>query len=588
MTRVGGGQRQLVVGALAAAVLCAAYVLPLIAFFKTLWAKEHYQHFPFVLAAFAWLAYERVRDAKPRAASDHSVWRFRIALLVGLAAWALLALAYTRPSPWMAYLSFIALVAGIFAAIQSKWRAPGLWGAWAILLLVLPPPLNRDQDLITRLQRHSSQTSSFVLDALGVDHIMEGNALLLPDKQFFVDEACSGIISVASIIACAVIYGVWRRRSALHTILLALAGVGWATLMNTLRISTIAVVHWSWGLDWTEGAPHQAISLCVFMFAFLALMSTDILLAGLLAPVGETWNASHGDPVRWGRLFVAAFDWLQGHGASAAETDDEQTLEVVASPAGSVSRAAPPWRRALFAGGLLAFAALPAWKLLAGNQPVDATPGEISAPAMACLERALACSAESLPAELGGTRRADFTEHERDRKDLMGMYSRSYQFEDAQRRFYTLSCDFPYEGGWHELTVCYRGVGWELNDRRVESDGEPVGGTTWERMEADFSRPDGSRAFLTVCAFDETGMPIPLPTMSLREDLWKALTQRQTARTGVAFQVQVWIVANGPIGPEVRETARTMLLEARDRFRTLIAPTQTAPTEAAAASAKTP
>ena len=151
-----------------------------------------------------------------------------------------------------------------------------------------------------------------------------------------------------------------------------------------------------------------------------------------------------------------------------------------------------------------------------------------------------------------------------------------------------LSCDFPYEGGWHELTICYRGVGWELDDRRLSTDGEPIGGAGWERMEADFSKPDGAKAFLTVCAFDETGTPIPLPTMSLREDLWNALTQRHVARTGVAFQVQVWITANGTIEPEVQETARALLLAARDRFRTQIAAPGVAPTENAVTGAETP
>ena len=129
---------------------------------------------------------------------------------------------------------------------------------------------------------------------------------------------------------------------------------------------------------------------------------------------------------------MAAFDKLQGHSLPPDEIDDEAP-EAAASPsAARAARAAPAWRRALFAGGLLAFAALPAWNLIAGSPTQNATPGEMSAAAKACLERALACDAESLPADVGGVRRTNFTAHARDREDLMGAYSAATSFRTSR------------------------------------------------------------------------------------------------------------------------------------------------------------
>ena len=160
---------------------------------------------------------------------------------------------------------------------------PYLWGVWLLPWLVVPLPFGRDQMLITMLQRGSSQVSSIVLDWFRVPHLMEGNTLILPDKQFFVDEACSGIVSVMSIIACAVIYGVWRNRPPLHLVLLASAGVGWATLMNVVRISVIAIAyHWS-GVDWSSGTPHEILGLLIFLITFVALVSTDYARSGPLS-----------------------------------------------------------------------------------------------------------------------------------------------------------------------------------------------------------------------------------------------------------------------------------------------------------------
>ena len=83
---------------------------------------------------------------------------------------------------------------------------------------------------------------------------------MLPSKQLFVDEACSGIVSVISIVACAAIFGVWRRRRALHTILMMAAAAGWAMLLNVVRITSIALAEVWYKLDWTEGTPHTLIA----------------------------------------------------------------------------------------------------------------------------------------------------------------------------------------------------------------------------------------------------------------------------------------------------------------------------------------
>ena len=214
-------------------------------------------------------------------------------------------------SPWLAIVSAILLVASRFVRVSAAWRVEYLWGIWAMLLLLVPLPLNRDQLLINRLQHISSRLSSFFLDWLGVHHLMDGNTLRLPDKEFFVDEACSGIVSVMSVIACAVIYGIWRNRPPMHVILLAVAGVAWATLMNVARITTIAVAFAWWGVDWSSGTPHETLGLIVFTITFLALVSTDYLLVALLAPIVKDADDAVGSPIQYGAKVVGWWDRLQ-------------------------------------------------------------------------------------------------------------------------------------------------------------------------------------------------------------------------------------------------------------------------------------
>jgi exosortase/archaeosortase family protein len=462
--------------------------------------------------------------------------------------------------------------------------------------LALPLPLNRDQQLVSFLQRLSSRLSSFMLDWVGVIHLMDGNTLLLGEKQFFVDEACSGIISVMSIIACAVIYGVWRNRPPLHLVVLAAAGVGWATLMNVARISVIALVYQWYGVDWSKGTPHEILGLVIFLLTFLALVSTDYVLLVLLTPIGVDYVKQYGQRIRHGAWLVAAWDWLLSRGRpalaawpSGAWPPEEYPAGGGANPASSVERRErqesgeePPRgylakgegnSRALAARFVLGVVPLAAFGALAAAQLAIPHAQRDPSRMPHNLERALALVATSLPTELSSAKQTKFTAEERARDDVFGNFSRIYQYQDRYGNIYLVSCDFPLEAGGHELTVCYEGIGWQMVRREVRPDPEksqnPL--TTWGYAEADFTMPDGSAAALAFCSFDEYGTRVTPPSYSLWDDFWRSLQRQSWAnRSERTFQVQVWTTAAGTVHEEQKQLARDLLLGVRNRFRELV------------------
>ena len=193
-------------------VLLVAYTPLLQKFFRSLWNRSHYQHYPFVLGAFAWLVWQRVSQSEPKQPTESKRLTVVSGLLLALA-WLQLALAYYIHSPWLAAVSAIVLVGGFLVRVSRVRQLENAWGLWLILWLILPLPTHPDQQLIAALQLQSSQLSSVFLDWVNIPHLMAGNVLHLADKQLFVDEACSGIVSLMSIVACAVIYSVWNNRS---------------------------------------------------------------------------------------------------------------------------------------------------------------------------------------------------------------------------------------------------------------------------------------------------------------------------------------------------------------------------------------
>lgn len=536
---------------IAAAFIACAYAPMLYVFFQQLWWQPQYQFFPFVIGAFGWLLWTRWQEAEPADAGAPPRWP---AFALTVAAWFMLLAAALLYNPWASMASLILLVASACLLLARRRHVTYLWGIWALLWLMLPVPLGYEGQFIAKLQLWSSQLSSFVLDRVGVPHIMAGNTLHLSGRQLFVDEACSGIISVKSLIACGVIYGVWRNRSPLHVVALAMAGVLWAILMNVGRIASIAMALHFFNLDWTEGAPHEILSLVVFVVAFGMLISTDVLLEGCTAPIVPRWGQKFGGDLTYGRRLAEWWERLVAWGDPLRYEPEANFADDDGAPA--AKGRSRLWLGATAFGILAAFQ----WALLgwAWAHPAVPTNGVAHAEQL---------EASSLPNDLAELRQVDFSATQRDRQDIFGEFSRTYRYGDANGQSYLVSCDFPFSQGWHELTVCYSGVGWEVVKRDWASIADDRG-EDWTAVEVDLKKSDGSSAFVTWTMFDEFGEPVAPPAGALRDQVWRLLVRRNPLMpTRQMFQVQVFVSLSDATADEQKATARKMLQQACERLR---------------------
>ena len=463
-------------------------------------------------------------------------------------------------SPWCAMVSLIVLTASMFLTISGVRKVVNLWGIWFLLWLMVPAPFNLDQKLITKLQFVGSRLSSFVLDAVGIQHLMDGNTLWLRSKQLFVDEACSGIISMLSIVACAIIYAVFKNRSPLHLALLALASIGWATLLNVVRISTIAYVLDTWGVDWSIGALHEILSLVLFLVAFLRILCTDQILLACLAPVVPAWNEWYGYDIRFGKRLATGWDWLTAVGQPSHDKVDEIPVADVLVTPPTTPRRSFRWFVPVIFGPL---AAVQGALLVYAFQRA---PERLSS-----VQTAIQLDEHDMPSVLCGLNKVGFQAHKRSADNIQGKYSRTYVYLSADGLRYMLSFDFPFPGFWHELTECYVATGWEPIERQVVSDAaDEQLGRPWKFVEATFAKSDGLFGSLCFSEFNQFGIPYEPQINWLREggSFWNSrnlyLKERQI------FQVQVWMEGVAASNSEQRQKARELLLKARKRFRMLV------------------
>ena len=146
--------------------------------------------------------------------------------------------------------------------------------------MIIPPPFGLDWKLITVLQTVTGRAGSHVLDMLGVLHVMEGNVVRVPGREFMVEEACSGIHSLYVVLASSLFFVLWARRPLWQCRAPDLAGFAWVMLGNIARVVTVAYLGTRWGIDVGEGWRHEALSLFFFLVS-LGLLAQHRLLPRL-------------------------------------------------------------------------------------------------------------------------------------------------------------------------------------------------------------------------------------------------------------------------------------------------------------------
>ena len=230
----------------------------------------------------------------------------------------------------------------------------------------------------------------------------------------------------------------------------------------------------------------------------------------------------------------------------------------------------PSMPQAVIAGTI--FVLLGAFQVVAS--PSLWMPSTDTAEARKAIERALAIGEEFLPLKIGPWKRVSFEATERDHRDLLGQYSKIYQYRHSRLPGLTVvvSFDFAYRGGWHELCMCYRGNGWRAKERVVSSREHAPNQEDWQYAEGILKKPDGSQALLVFAAFDVSGEIINPPSNLVLLHPWFFLRQRILRdMASQLFQIQVFAPGCDTADEGVREEIRQLLLDVRVRFRERIA-----------------
>ena len=128
------------------------------------------------------------------------------------------------------------------------------------------------------LQILASKVAALLLPMVGVPVLREGNVLYLPAMPLEIAEACSGIRSLLSLAALAIIYGYLAESRIWVRIVLALASIPIAVAANSLRIVGTGLLVQYWDPDKAEGFFHTFSGWLVFVVSLAMLFLLHRLL----------------------------------------------------------------------------------------------------------------------------------------------------------------------------------------------------------------------------------------------------------------------------------------------------------------------
>ena len=178
------------------------------------------------------------------------------------------------------------------------------------LLLALPWPSAPEQALVQGLQRSVASLAAGGMNLLGIPAEQQGNLIRVRDQLVGVNEACSGIRSLQTVLMAALFLGELSRLSLLRRAVLLAGGMAVAMVANVFRSSLLVWIAAQHGTA-TLNKYHDAAGVSVLVIVFLGLL----VLNGWLERKPGAPTAAVPEPPGSGRwlpvgVALAALAWL--------------------------------------------------------------------------------------------------------------------------------------------------------------------------------------------------------------------------------------------------------------------------------------
>ncbi|MGH9486273.1 MAG: exosortase [Terriglobales bacterium] len=235
--------------------------------------NPNYSHgflIPFAIAFFLWQ--ERDRLARlPRRPS-------RLGLVLVVYSQAQYLLGVLGAERFLQATSFLFLAAGIIMLLWGWAHLKVVSFEFLLALVAIPLPAIIFNEIAFPLQLIASRWAAALLNFCGVPVFRSGNILQLPFRALDVAEACSGIRSLFSLLALALMVAYFLPLRRWGKTLFVLSAVPIAIVANAIRIAATGLLGQYVGQEYATGFFHEFSGWVIFVLAFGLLLFEAALL----------------------------------------------------------------------------------------------------------------------------------------------------------------------------------------------------------------------------------------------------------------------------------------------------------------------
>jgi len=186
---------------------------------------------------------------------------------------------------WVTRMSVLVSLVGIIVAVYGFRMVRELVYPLSTLILMITPPTFVYERLTLDLQLLASRLGEAFLELLGYSVMREGNVLEMVGLKLSVEEACSGIRSLLSIMFMCTLYNYFFVNGKVMRVLILAFAIPVAILGNAGRIVATGVAG-EYNHDWVQGAAHEAFG---YISVVLAAIGCIVLHFAMLS-VQRAWR----------------------------------------------------------------------------------------------------------------------------------------------------------------------------------------------------------------------------------------------------------------------------------------------------------
>ncbi|MBI4355962.1 MAG: exosortase/archaeosortase family protein [Candidatus Omnitrophica bacterium] len=228
-----------------------------------------YSHGWLVPLASAWLVWQRrqILQRLPQRPSAAGLGLLIPALAIHvLASW------------WqVGFASGLAMVAALWGLVWTLWGGRVIWALrFPLLFLLFMVPLPGVLLIATsfRMKLVAATLATHALRLLGLSAVQAGSTIHLPGVSVIVDDTCSGLRSLISLGALAILWTSWMpaKSRTWQKVAVCAASMPIALVANMVRILVLVLLAAIYGPEAAEGFIHYGSGIVVFGLSVILLM----------------------------------------------------------------------------------------------------------------------------------------------------------------------------------------------------------------------------------------------------------------------------------------------------------------------------